>query len=95
MNDALGKVLAARDVREKSITRGAEPIPSTPDAFIVFLREDMRRWAKTARAANLKIEYLGRQTCAVRAPVRDAGAVLVRAVTSRTSRRSSKSWTKA
>jgi len=56
LNEAVVKSLGDRDLREKLVARGAEPIASTPDQFTAFLREDMQRWAKIARATGLKIE---------------------------------------
>ncbi|MBI4193567.1 MAG: hypothetical protein HY526_00665 [Betaproteobacteria bacterium] len=56
LNEGIVKSLGDKELREKLIARGAEPLTSSPDQFTAFLREDMQRWAKIARAANLKIE---------------------------------------
>jgi tripartite-type tricarboxylate transporter receptor subunit TctC len=48
--------LAADDVREKLLASGMEPAPSTPQELDAFMQRDLEQWAKTIRAANLKLE---------------------------------------
>ena len=56
LNDALVKGLSDKDLREKLLARGAEPRTNTPDQFTAFLQEDMKRWAKLAKASGIKVE---------------------------------------
>jgi tripartite-type tricarboxylate transporter receptor subunit TctC len=44
------------DLREKFITLGIDPAGSTPDEFAQFLRDEVAKWGKVIRAANVKIE---------------------------------------
>jgi tripartite-type tricarboxylate transporter receptor subunit TctC len=48
--------LAAEDVRDKLVASGMEPAPSTPQELDAFMKRDLDQWAKTIRAANLKLE---------------------------------------
>jgi tripartite-type tricarboxylate transporter receptor subunit TctC len=48
------KALAASEVRERLLTLGFEPIANTPEAFAAQVRNDIDRWGKVIRAANIK-----------------------------------------
>ena len=50
------KALALPDLRERYLSTGIEPIGSTPDQFTAEIREDIARWAKVVRAANIRAE---------------------------------------
>lgn len=50
------KALALPDLRERYVASGIEPVGSTPDQFAAAIREDLTRWAKVARAANIRAE---------------------------------------
>jgi tripartite-type tricarboxylate transporter receptor subunit TctC len=41
-------------VREKMLQEGAEPVGNSPEEFAAFLVEDLRKWAKVIKAANLR-----------------------------------------
>jgi tripartite-type tricarboxylate transporter receptor subunit TctC len=56
LNDAIIKSLNDKDLREKMLARGAEPLTNTPDQFTAFLQEDMKRWAKLAKASGIKVD---------------------------------------
>ena len=50
-----------KSIRDPSIQQqfaalGAEPVGSTPEQFRAVLRQDLVKWAKVARAANVKAE---------------------------------------
>jgi tripartite-type tricarboxylate transporter receptor subunit TctC len=44
------------ELREKFITLGIDPAGSTPEEFAQFLRDEVAKWGKVIRAANVKIE---------------------------------------
>lgn len=48
--------LKAPDVQERLRTLGLDRVGSTPEEHAAQLREDLNRWAKIARAANVKVE---------------------------------------
>jgi len=47
------KVPAARD---RLLSQGLEPAPSTPEQFTVYLKTEMIKWGKVARDAGAKVE---------------------------------------
>jgi tripartite-type tricarboxylate transporter receptor subunit TctC len=50
------KVLALPEVRNIMVAVGSEPVGNSPDDFGAWLRNDMVRWAKVAREANIRGE---------------------------------------
>ena len=50
------RVLALADVKQRLAAEGAVGIGNTPDEFAAQIRADMARWAKVAKAANVKSE---------------------------------------
>jgi tripartite-type tricarboxylate transporter receptor subunit TctC len=50
----VGRLLAGADVRERMSADGAEPAPSSPDAFAAFVRAEAAKWSKVIRAAGLE-----------------------------------------
>ena len=50
------KALAQPDLRERYASSGIEPVGSTPEQFTAEIREDLSRWAKVVRAANIRAE---------------------------------------
>ena len=54
--DALQKTMADPGVKEKFLAVGSEATPSGPEAFGVFIRAEIEKWARIGRAANVKIE---------------------------------------
>ena len=56
LNDALAKVLAQPDFKEKLSAEAVELLPMTPEAFGAFMRADIARWNKVARERNIRLE---------------------------------------
>ena len=56
LNDALGKALAAPDLRERFGSVGADPFPMSAREFGEMVREDVANLAKTIEAAGIKPE---------------------------------------
>jgi len=50
------KAIATADMREQFANLGAEPVGSTPEALAAVVQRDLVKWAKVARAANVKAE---------------------------------------
>jgi tripartite-type tricarboxylate transporter receptor subunit TctC len=50
------KALAQPDLRERFAATGIEPVGNTPDQFAAEIREDIKRWAKVVKAANIRAE---------------------------------------
>jgi tripartite-type tricarboxylate transporter receptor subunit TctC len=56
LHDALVKAVATPAVRERFMSVGADPQTMSPDEFTRFIREDIQKWGKLAKAANIVIE---------------------------------------
>jgi len=50
------KILKLPDVQERLRSLGLEPVGSTPEEHAKQLRSDLERWAKLAKAVQLKID---------------------------------------
>ena len=56
LHDAAVKTMATPAVREKFTSFGADPYTLTPEEFTAFLRADIAKWGKVAKAANIKVD---------------------------------------
>lgn len=54
LNAAIGKALAAPDIREKFATAGSEPAPSTPEELTKKYADWIERFGKIAKQAGIK-----------------------------------------
>ena len=50
------RALADRDVREKMLTLGAEPVGSRPEEFAVYIRAEADKYARVIRASGAKAD---------------------------------------
>ncbi len=56
LNSELAKVLAMPDVQKSLATSGMTVQPSTPEEFGAFVRNEVAKWMKVAREANIQLE---------------------------------------
>jgi tripartite-type tricarboxylate transporter receptor subunit TctC len=56
INRDVAAVLAQADVRERLAALGMELAPGTPAEFAAFLRDEIAKWARVAKLANVKPE---------------------------------------
>lgn len=56
LHDAVVKAVATPAVRERLTGVGADPTTMTPDEFARFIRTDIEKWGKLAKAAGIVIE---------------------------------------
>lgn len=56
LQQAVAKALKEPEMVEKLAQLGLDGVGSTPEEHAAQIKDDLVRWAKTARAANLKIE---------------------------------------
>jgi tripartite-type tricarboxylate transporter receptor subunit TctC len=56
LNAEFGKILAGTEVHDRFINEGIEPIGGTPEQFGAFIRDEINKYAKVVKAANLKSE---------------------------------------
>lgn len=54
LNQDLVKLVTMPDMRERMLSVGAEPTPSSPEEFGVFLRKETERWSKLLKEAGVK-----------------------------------------
>ena len=54
-NDVIG-VMKKSEVIEKMAALGLEPNPITPDQFDATIKEDIERWTKLVKSANIKLD---------------------------------------
>jgi len=52
----LVRVLALPEIRERLLIDGIDPIGDTPEHFAGYIREELVKWAKVAKAAGIKPE---------------------------------------
>lgn len=56
LSGALMKTLAQPEVRERFLEQGLDPAPSTPEQFGAYIRSEIEKWGRVAKAANLKVD---------------------------------------
>jgi tripartite-type tricarboxylate transporter receptor subunit TctC len=56
LNDTLGAVLRAPDLREKLATEAVEPVIMTPEKFGDFIVADIARWTQLAKARGIQLD---------------------------------------
>jgi tripartite-type tricarboxylate transporter receptor subunit TctC len=56
LNGAINKVINRPDVKEAWLKQGAVPLVKTPEQFDAYLRQDIDKWAKVVKDANIKVQ---------------------------------------
>jgi tripartite-type tricarboxylate transporter receptor subunit TctC len=52
----IARILQAPDMKERLAADGTEPVGNTPEEFARYIREELVKWAKVAKAAGIKPE---------------------------------------
>lgn len=52
----MNKALAAPDLKEKWLASGAEPSPTTPEAFAAFIAKELPKYAKIVKESGAKVD---------------------------------------
>ncbi len=52
----IGKMLASPEVSKRFATAGVEPLTNTPDAFTALIAQEIPKWQKVVKAANIRVE---------------------------------------
>lgn len=56
LNTEIARIEASAEVHDRFINEGIEPIGGTPEQFAAFIRDEIGKYAKVMKAANLKSE---------------------------------------
>jgi tripartite-type tricarboxylate transporter receptor subunit TctC len=56
VNRELVKMLSSTEMKERVLAMGGIALGNTPDEFSAFMRAESEKWAKVAKAANVKME---------------------------------------
>jgi tripartite-type tricarboxylate transporter receptor subunit TctC len=52
----IGRLLASPDVAKRFANAGVEPQTNTPEAFAAMIAQEIPKWQKVAKAANIRVE---------------------------------------
>ena len=55
VNKEIVRILNLPDIKDRMLTQGAQPAPTTPEEFDAFIRSEVKRFAKVLIAAGAKI----------------------------------------
>jgi tripartite-type tricarboxylate transporter receptor subunit TctC len=56
LNSEIHKAMASPELKKTFVEFGAEPSPTTPEAFTAMVRKEIAKWAKVVKDANIKPE---------------------------------------
>ncbi|RYY85856.1 MAG: tripartite tricarboxylate transporter substrate binding protein, partial [Comamonadaceae bacterium] len=56
LNDHVNKALALPEVAARLAGEGAEPTPTTPQAYAALIASELKRWAPVIKAGGIKPE---------------------------------------
>ncbi len=56
LHDAMGKVLASKEVIDKLAVVGCEVLPGNPSQFAALIRDDLPRWSKIVKDSGAQID---------------------------------------
>jgi tripartite-type tricarboxylate transporter receptor subunit TctC len=56
LNTEVAKALAEPDMKKALFDAGVEPTPSTPEEMSAYMTEELARWGKVVKDANIKME---------------------------------------
>lgn len=55
LNDEINKAIESPELRERFSGEALEPMPMSPEQFGQYMKDDIARWSKLARARNIEI----------------------------------------
>ena len=56
LHDSVVKTMAVPEVRSKFTNIGADPLIMSPEEFTAFLKNDIEKWAKVAKASGVNVD---------------------------------------
>ena len=56
LNAEIGKLMAAPDTKKALFDAGVEPTPSSPEEMAEYLQQELTRWGKVVKEADIRLE---------------------------------------
>ena len=56
LNREIVQVLQQKDVRERMLSEGTVPTPSSPEQFTAYIKSELKKWGEVVKMANIKVE---------------------------------------
>lgn len=56
LNRSIANVVKRQDIHDKIVQVGIDPVGNSPEEFTQFLRDEIAKWGKVIKAANVRIE---------------------------------------
>lgn len=56
LNEDMVRIMGLPDIQEKIRALGLEPMPSTPEGLVSYIRSESEKWGKMVHELNMKIE---------------------------------------
>ncbi len=56
LNEAVSKITSQSDIRQLWARQGAVPLVMTPEVFDKYARDDVDKWARVIKSANIKLD---------------------------------------
>ena len=56
LNAALVKAISSKEMNERFLSQGAEPVGSTPEQFAAFVRDEIAKWAIIVKASGATVD---------------------------------------
>jgi tripartite-type tricarboxylate transporter receptor subunit TctC len=56
LNRAIRNVVKRQDIHDRIVQVGIDPVGDSPEEFTQFLRDEIAKWGKVIKAANVKVE---------------------------------------
>ena len=56
LNEAVSKITSQNDIRQLWARQGAVPLVMTPEVFDKYARDDVDKWARVIKSANIKVD---------------------------------------
>lgn len=56
LNQEIRNALSEPEVRERALSAGAEPFPTTPEEFAAIIREETKKWGEVVKTAGIKLQ---------------------------------------
>jgi tripartite-type tricarboxylate transporter receptor subunit TctC len=56
LNGEIVRILRQPDLREKFLVQGVELVPTTPEEFGAFIKQDIAKWAKVIQLSGARAE---------------------------------------